>query len=111
MGGQQNKSSIFVPVLTNFGPNTDAKIYKITPPPYNPAVKSDTSVNSSIVSHSLYPDLRALTTLWWTTIWTHMFTDPSETNSSLTAPPLQQRPPDLQLQNQPHLQPRSNSSH
>ncbi|MEQ2179568.1 hypothetical protein GOODEAATRI_026492 [Goodea atripinnis] len=38
-----------------------------------------------------------------------MFTDPSEMNSSLTAPPLQQRPPDLQLQNQPHLPPRSNN--
>ncbi|MEQ2183568.1 hypothetical protein GOODEAATRI_034017 [Goodea atripinnis] len=59
----KNKSSVSVPVLTNFGPNTDANIHKITPPPYNPAVKSDTSVNSSLVSHSLYPDLQTLTTL------------------------------------------------
>ncbi|MEQ2180249.1 hypothetical protein GOODEAATRI_033925 [Goodea atripinnis] len=62
MGGRQNKSSISVPVLTNLGP-TDANIHKITPPPYNPAVKSYNSVNSSLVSHSLYPDLRALTTM------------------------------------------------
>ncbi|MEQ2288971.1 hypothetical protein AMECASPLE_028453 [Ameca splendens] len=40
-----------------------ARVNSTSPVESPPAVKCDTSVNSSLVSHSLYPDLRALMTL------------------------------------------------
>ncbi|MEQ2285468.1 hypothetical protein AMECASPLE_032106 [Ameca splendens] len=61
--GRQDDCSISAPILENSTKKSEASIHILNPPPYSTFATSKTPVNSSSVSHSLYPDVRALPTL------------------------------------------------
>ncbi|MED6240893.1 hypothetical protein ATANTOWER_030505 [Ataeniobius toweri] len=61
--GRQDNCSISAPILENSTEKSEASIHVHNPPPYSTFATSNTPVNSSSVSHSLYHDVRALATL------------------------------------------------